>query len=554
MKKSKIYIFYLGWMVFGMFNVLGQVSPGKYWVAFTDKNNTPYSVDKPYEFLSERAIERRQKQGIEISESDLPVDPAYLNQLNKLGFKIINVSKWLNGVILSAGNDSLLDTLNYLSFVKNPILKVCAGRNIQGQPEDKFQDIQFFKETSDYGNSDNQIEMLKGEYLHEQGYEGQNMIIAIQDAGFTNANSVSSLMHLWLSDRVIAIRDYVKDSLDILKANQHGTVVLSIIAGVFDKYLYGTAVEADFVLTRTEDGKSEYLIEEYNWVCGAEFVDSLGADVINSSVGYSTFNDSLQNHSYKDMDGKTTPVSIGVVMAASKGILVVSSAGNEGNNSWYRITAPADADSILSVGAVDEDGVIAYFSSRGPSFDGRIKPDICAQGYNTTAQLSDGTIINCNGTSCSAPLISGLAACLWQANISATSQQLIKAIQQSSSLYDSPDMTYGYGIPNFTKADRILKYMINPVGKGLMTFNLFPSPARNYFYLEIIRPESTDRETIIISYVDLLGRTLNREQRYIQDNYSILEFQNIEYLPTGINILRIELLEQVYSLLFLKTN
>lgn len=203
------------------------------------------------------------------------------------------------------------------------------------------------------------------------------------------------------------------------------------------------------------------MIEEYNWLCGAEYADSLGVDVINTSLGYLTFNDSRQNHTYKDLDGKTTPIAIAAGIAASKGIIVVVSAGNEGANQWFRITTPADAINILSVGAVDSMGTIARFSSRGPSYDGRIKPEVCAQGVNTIAQ-ADGAILEVSGTSCSAPLISGLAACLWEANSDATSLQVRDAIIRSSSMFYDPDSIYGYGIPNFLMADRVLKHKIVP--------------------------------------------------------------------------------------------
>jgi serine protease AprX len=539
-------------LAFLFFDAFCQITPQKYWIGFSDKNNSPYSIDNPREFLSERALSRRERQTIKINVTDLPVNTNYIDSLKRMGCKVINVSKWFNGVIVSIDDTVLLESIKQASFVKQPIIQVSCRQAAQIESHSIKQSEFLMVDIPDYGRSENQIVMLRGDYLHQQGYEGENMIIAIEDAGFANANNINSLSNLWMSDRVIALRDFVKDSLNILEAHYHGTLVLSIIAGISDQIIYGTATQAEFALIRTEDAGSECLIEEYNWACGAEFADSLGTDVINTSLGYSTFNDPLQNHRYKDMDGKTIPIAIAADIAASKGMLVVVSAGNEANNSWYRITSPADAINILAVGAVNPEGIISNFSSRGPSYDKRVKPDVCAQGVEVIAQSENGSIVECNGTSCAAPLIAGLATCLWQANQQASSQQIIEAIRQSGSICDHPDSLYGYGIANFFKADRILKYMLNPVEDQSIRFNLFPNPVRDHFYVEIVRPEIALNEKITISYIDLMGRTISMETRNIDESYSLLEFQNIQYLPTGIYTLRIELPEQKYSLRFMK--
>jgi serine protease AprX len=534
-------------------NLQGQINTVKYWIAFTDKNNNPFKIEKPEEYLSERALLRRQNQSIQISESDLPVNPSYIDSLRQMGFKIINTSRWLNGVIVSADSNVELGKLDNIDFIKLPIIQVSCKNSSHQHFQGFKESITGPNEVPDYGQSDNQIKMLNGDYLHRQGFEGEKRIIAIEDAGFTNANSISSLFNLWMANRVVVMKDFVKDSLSLLDANSHGTIVLSILAGVIPQVLYGTATQANYALLRTEDGCSECIIEEYNWACGAEFADSLGADVINSSLGYSVFDDSTQNHYYKDMDGKTTPAAIAAGIAASKGMLVVVSAGNEGSNGWYRITTPADAINVLTVGAVDQTETITKFSSRGPSFDKRIKPDVCARGLATVAQSESDMVINVSGTSCSAPLISGLATCLWEANPKSTCRQILEAIQESSSQYDHPDSLYGYGIPDFLKADRILKYNIKPAEAISVHFSLFPNPATDHFYLEVIRPQNSMPESVTIYFLDIMGKILNIEKRNLEEPYSILEFQGFEYYSTGIYTLRIEFQDQLYSVLFMKS-
>jgi serine protease AprX len=532
-------------------SISAQVSPGKYWISFKDKNNSPYSADRPDEFLSEQAIERRTRQHIAFDESDIPVNSVYLDSLKKLGLEIIHTSKWLNGVLVATDNISALKEASDLTFVKDiPLYSAYKDNNPEFISYNKKSELTEMK--IDYGLSENQVKMLKGEYLHKNGYQGKNMLIAIIDAGFTNANLISSLQHLWNNNQIFTYRDFVRDSLGIFEANGHGTLVLSIIGGVEQGYIYGTAPEAGYVLIRTENGSSEYIIEEYNWVCGAEFADSIGADVINSSLGYTVFNDVRQNHTYADMDGKTCVSSIGANMASSKGMVVVASAGNEGDGSWFRIGTPADADNILTIGAVDAAEQITDFSSRGPSFDGRVKPDICAQGKGTYVQKSSGDFSAVSGTSVSAPLITGLAACLWQANPVATNFQVMDAIRQSSSRYSNPDEEYGYGIPDFAFADRILKRNLVEVEQPLISFYMYPNPVKDYMNLEIFQNQFTADQNIYISCLDVAGRIVTRQENTLKNESNILHINNIDQLSSGAYTLLIEFSGHIYSLLFVK--
>ncbi len=491
--------------VLACINVHGQIAPDTYWVQFTDKKGTPYTIDSPEKFLSERAVERRERQDITIDTSDLPVSPVYIDSMRNLGLEVRNVSKWLNGLVVRSTNNQLLDTLHHISFIAKPVKSTTVA-------EVPLVEINKFplplKSTIDYGFSRNQINMLHGESLHASDYHGEGMLIGILDAGFANTDKIESLQHLWQDNKILAWRDFVNDGKRFFQSHSHGTTVLSILAGVIPGVMYGAAPHASYVLIRTENGDSEYLVEEYNWVCGAEYADSIGVDVINSSLGYSLFNDPSQNHSYKDLDGKTTPVSRGALMAARKGMLISCSAGNSGNNAnWGYITAPSDADSILTVGAVDSLRIIAYFSGRGPTYDNRIKPDVCAMGVNTISQSTFMMINGCNGTSCSSPIIAGMSACLWQANPKATAQQVRNAIQVSSSIHFAPDTVYGYGIPDFHLANLILhQQIISP--SDLTNICIVPNPSHENSYIIVDLPWLNKKTDGVVSILDLNGRII----------------------------------------------
>lgn len=534
-------------------NISGQKGLPKYWISFTDKNNTPFSIDRPEEYLSSRSIERRVRQNIAIDEDDLPVDPEYLNQIRNKGIKIINISKWFNGALIELDDTTYLDTLRALSFIHyeiiqvKPEIKLIPDKSNYSKLKTNIEPL-----PAQYGYSYNQINMLHGEMLHQQGYTGEGMLIAILDAGFTNANIISSIDHIWEEHRVIAWKDFVKDGIDFFNSHSHGTVVFSIMGGVWPEMLIGTAPNAEYILVRTEDGYSEYLIEEYNWICGAEYADSIGADVINSSLGYTEFDDPSQNHTYADLNGRTAPISIAATIAARKGMIVVTSASNLGNDPWFRIGAPADADSILAVGAVDSLGIITNFSSRGPSYDGRVKPDIAAKGLMTVAQYSAGDFIYCSGTSCSSPVIAGIAACLWQAQPYSTNIEVIEAIRKSASQFFNPDSVYGYGIPDMVKAEWMLRSPDEIDNNTLISFTLFPNPASDYFYLMIYRPEDTTNELLTLNFYDLSGRLQRKENHLITGQQYALDIRDIAELTTGLYILEISLSGRKHTILFSK--
>ena len=310
-----------------------------------------------------------------------------------------------------------------------------------------------------YGQSKDQIYMLNGECLHNQGYNGTGMQIGIIDDGFMNAPTANVFDSLWHNNQVIATHDFFNDNnTQIYNEGGHGTEVLSCMAANMPGQMIGTAPYAKFYLLRSEIDSTEKIIEEYQWVAAIEYADSAGVDVVNSSLGYTTFDDPTQSHTWADLNGRTSVASISATMAARRGMIVCVAAGNEGGSNWEKISVPADADSILAVGAVDAVGTYANFSSTGNTADGRIKPDVVAQGQNTCIySVGTGSVGYGNGTSFASPTLAGMVACLWQGNPAKTNMQVINAIKQSASQYSSPDSLLGYGIPDFCVADQILK-------------------------------------------------------------------------------------------------
>ena len=434
-----------------------NAAPNSYWIQLKDKKGTPYSISQPEAFLSQRSINRRQRQHISIDETDLPVSPVYLDSLKKRGLDIVHTSKWLNGVTVRTADTIMIKKIATLPFVS--LVQLTKPANVLKSTNNKFSDEVTNTEydPAKYGTAMRQLTQLNGQYLHRQGIRGKGIQIAILDAGFLNANTTVAFDSLRNSNRILGTRDFVDPKSDIYKQNYHGMSVLSCMGGNVPGSLIGTAPDASFYLIRSEDANTEYLIEEDNWVAAAEFADSLGVDVINSSLGYYEFDDRSMNHTYADMNGKKTRVTQGANMAFQKGILVFSSAGNEANNSWKRIIAPSDGENVIGVAAVDINGTRAYFSSVGPASGGAIKPNVAAMGAGTTLVNSSGFIGNASGTSFSSPVLAGLGACLLQANPYAGAKLTKLAIEQSASQYNKPDSLLGFGIPDFEKADKYLK-------------------------------------------------------------------------------------------------
>ncbi len=500
-------------LVFGFFlDGMSQDSSYKFWIQLKDKEGSLYSLENPGEFLSQRAIDRRLRYQIPIVENDLPVSQVYLDSLSQNNINILYASKWMNAVVVETADSNMADLLSSYSFVSDIEL-------LYWTPRLKSASNKFMETISDEPlPSDHQVEMLNGHKLHEQGYQGRDMIIAVIDAGFNNADSIAGFQSLWKNGQVLGTRNFVNPSANFFWSinGSHGTNVLSIMGGYMPGEFEGAAMQASYWLIQTEDTQTEFRIEEANWLAGAELADSAGVDVINSSLGYSDrFTVSSQDYNYSDMDGKTTLVSRAATLAASKGMLLVTSAGNSGNpgDPWQYIIAPSDCDCVLGVAAVKANGERASFSSRGPSSDGRIKPDVAAQGQATVLIRSNGLVGVGNGTSFSSPVMAGLATCLWQKHRDVPNFEIIKAIRRTASQYYSPDSLLGYGIPDLELADLLLSAS-KPTADRM---HIFPNPATQFINLWF---PDTDETGNYYEIIDVTGRKM-QEGRIYSNNPTI---------------------------------
>ena len=478
----------------------------KFAIFFTDKNGSPYSIANPSAFLSPRALARRANQGIPISENDIPVNQAYVDSIASTGVTIYNRSRWLNFITIdTTGHPNAASKIVNFSFVKSTR---AVGKLMPPTPEDVIPKKETtanpqFNSTPNYGNSITQAHLIGADCMHQQGFMGEGMVIAVLDDGFYKVDSLPVFDSLWINHQILGTRDFSAPGSNVFNEDTHGMEVLSTIGGNLPGQLIGTAPKAQFWLLRSEVAATENIIEEYNWVAGAEFADSVGADIITSSLGYTTFDNPAQNQTYSEMNGRVAVSSIAATIAAEKGLVVVVAAGNGGQSSWPHIGSPADADSIITVGATDGSGVRASFSSYGPTSDHRIKPTVMAQGENSVLASSSGGTFTGNGTSFATPETAGAVACLWQANPKRTNMEIINAIVKSSSKFTNPDTAMGYGIPNFCSANLILG-IENPVGQfGDNAFKVVPNPFKNNLTVNFLSDQTIEST---IHVYDVSGR------------------------------------------------
>ncbi|MDL2256019.1 S8 family serine peptidase [Parabacteroides sp. OttesenSCG-928-G06] len=425
-------------------------------IYLNNKGNTHYSTDRPEEFLSQKAIERRLKMGKTITGSDLPISIAYIDSLESAGATCVTQSKWLATLVVAVGDSLMVDHLRNFSFVDSVKWVWKGDADVAGQKERTAADdtTRFYPDESVladyYGYARKQIDMLKGIDLHEAGFTGEGIHIAVTDAGFTHVDRIA----LFDSLRLGGTRNFVAPGQSVFQGDDHGTKVLSCMAANQPGIMVGTAPHATYWLLRSEDSTSEFPIEEDYWAAAAEFADSVGVDMITSSLGYFVFDEEVMSYSQEALDGKTAFVTRAAALAAEKGILVVCSAGNEGNNDWEKITFPSDAANILTVGAITHKKEKSNFSSTGFTADYRVKPDVTALGSGCCVVNAKGQIRYVNGTSFSTPIVAGLTACLWQAIPSLTPTDMIGLLQATASQYKRPDAEKGYGIPDLHKAHK----------------------------------------------------------------------------------------------------
>ena len=439
-----------------------------YWVQFTNKYLSPYSVERPEEFLSAAAIERRQRAGIPITQEDLPVNPEYVERVQALdpNQRVRNRSRWLNGITVYSDKPGILEEIQAL-----PCVLLCERTAILKRPEPDSIAYEYMPfppkfghiyPDAGYGRADTQLRLNNAQWLHRMGYRGEGIRMAVLDGGFQNADSIRHLRHLRESGRVKAVRNFAQPYADPFRDGRHGTYVLSCIASYLPGELVGSAPEADIYLAQTEDNRFEAMVEEDNWIAGMEWADSLGCDMVSASLSYFIFDDSTTSHTYAQTDGRSARVSKVAAIAASKGILLCTSAGNQGAGKWKFVGFPSDGLHVFTVGAVAPNGRSAPFSSKGPTADGRVKPDGCAVGWGTWVGAPWGKTIQSSGTSFSTPLMAGMIACLRQAFPDATVDELIDALHRSGSRYGStlgggtPDSTLGYGVTDMMEAYNLL--------------------------------------------------------------------------------------------------
>ncbi|MEN9699906.1 MAG: hypothetical protein RLZZ301_1104 [Bacteroidota bacterium] len=544
-------------LVLCVFTLLGRVSTlhaqtsvHSYWVQLTDKNNSPYSVSAPQAFLSERAIYRRFNAQIDINSQDLPVNETYVAQVAAIpGVTVLNRSRWFNALSISCTDSTQLALVQALPFVQSIdlVLKLNKPSPTTGSISE-YNSESYTKSAIDisnlahypYGLAYGQQHLHELEALHQLNYLGQGMHIAIIDAGFENAPNMPCFEALFNEHRVLSTVDFVNHDGDVYADHFHGTAVLSTIAARQDGIYMGSAPLASFHLLRSEDANSEYLIEEANWVSAAEYADSVGADIINTSLGYTTFDDSTQNHTYAQFDGHSTLIAKAANMAASRGILVVSSAGNSGADPWKYISTPADADSVLTVGASDSLGHYAFFSSVGPAADGDIKPNVASVGYQTYVYLPYGDFpVQANGTSFSSPLMAGMAACLWQSKIGLYGLDnitILHLIEASASQYQSPDSLLGYGIPNFKNAYLTLHDSLD-ASTDLAIMSLYPNPVSAQQLQLLIYSKSTQDVSVYLR--NLQGQVMHQQAMKLEAGENFMQLRTKD-IPSGSYLLEIE--------------
>lgn len=519
--KVILYLF-----IFFISHPLWSQQQNRYVVYFKDKKGSNYQLDKPEAFLTSRALSRRIAQNIPITEQDLPLSEDYVAQLKAMGIPVYHRSRWLNAVLIEE-TEAKVNALSTLSFVDRTEF-VAPGKKLGSQ---RISSSTQFAQAS----VGLQHQLLDVPLMHRLGYTGKGKLIAVFDAGFVGVEKDPKFDHLFRNQQLQQTKDFVGNSEDVFRYFDHGTKALSTMAVVDSGTFIGTAPDASFLLAVTEDISSEYIIEEFNWLVASEWADSLGADIITSSLGYlDQFDDKAMNHRLEDMDGKTTIAARAAVWATQRGMLVVNSAGNSRNDTWGTITTPADADNILAVGAIDELGNIADFSSPGPSADGRIKPDLIALGVNVQVVGGGGNYQFNNGTSFAAPQIAGLAAGVWQAFPELSNLALRTLMLQSASQFSAPGNDFGYGIPSFQ-----LMYAPNSLAntKAVAEAVLYPNPLQPFSDLLQIKFPGFPGKTIALSIINLSGQLITK--KVVNVGPSNIASLDVRHLPAGVYIMHI---------------
>jgi serine protease AprX len=503
------------------------------WVYFNDKPNAVTELNTPLNFLTQRALDRRTNQGIALTENDVPIHQAYIDAVTIAnGITVKAKSKWLNCLHIRGSVDdinalTLLPFVNHVQFAdgslnsKRPMPRTIA-------PVNKEMDV---LSNFNYGNSDNQIEMLNGQYLHQADYTGTGMIIAVLDSGFINVDSTAPFQRLFDNNLILGGYNFVSQNTNVYALHNHGTMTLSCMGGYVDGQLVGTAPDAQYYLFVTEDVTQENPVEESYWVQAAEEADRLGADVISTSLGYYQFDNPNYGHYYGEFTGDEAFASKGANIAFTKGMIVVASAGNSGASPepLNHIGVPAEANNVLAVGAVRGDETYAAFSSIGPSFDGRVKPDVMAKGQASVVANINGNVQTASGTSFSCPIMAGMITSFWQALPAFTNQQIIDLVKQSADRFADPTNQFGYGIPDFQLALNMALLSVEDNSAG--RFLVYPNPVHDTLFISF--PNGFQQAKL--TFYNALGQSVF--EKSITDSEASV---SLEHLNSGIYFYKIE--------------
>lgn len=497
------------------------------WVYFKDKPNAQNFYNNPLSELTQRSLDRRTIQGISLDIKDAPIHQAYVEQIvNTSGITVLAKSKWLNYVHVK-GTQQVIEQLKDLSFVAkiqyanhslNSGAKFNSSSSGKGSQIDKFKEA---KISYNYGNSLAQIQMLNGDVLHQQNYTGSGKIIAVLDAGFSGVNTAAPFKRLRDNGLILGGYNYLTNSTNFYTGHSHGTMVLSTMGG-YATNLVGTAPDAGYYLFITENASKEEPIELSYWVQAAEEADKLGVDIINTSLGYFAFDNPNYSYQYAQMNGQTSVASRALDIAFTRGMICVTSAGNEGDKTEPHIGTPADAMHSITVGAVTSTEVKSSFSSIGPTADGRIKPDVMAMGTAAVVSNTSGTITVANGTSFSGPIMAGAIASFWSAFPNKKNTEIVALVKASADRNLSPDNNYGYGIPDFQLA---LNNVLANENFEVNSVKIFPNPTTDVLNIELA--DFNSDSNILIH--NQLG------QKIIFDKINSAEYQiSLESLTSGI--------------------
>ncbi|MFD1016508.1 S8 family serine peptidase [Winogradskyella rapida] len=515
------------------------------WIYFTDKPNVAASLANPISILTQKAIDRKQNFNIAIDARDVPVNEGYVTTVKtQTDILVLAKSKWFNALHVR-GTESAINGLTNLDFV-DTVVFANPNLNSSGRPEQQHTDLDIEDITIafTYGNTQNQVEMIGVDNLHLDDYTGEGVSIAIMDAGFPNADTMGAFQNLRDQGLLLGGYDFVDRTTDIYNStsSNHGTKVLSTMGGFIQDSFVGTAPNASYYLFRTEDASSENPVEESYWVEAAERADSLGVDIINTSLGYTTYDNANYSYTPADMNGETAFITKGANIAAEKGLLVVVSAGNSGSSSWQTVGAPGDSPNVLSIGAVNADGDYVSFSSQGSAAQiGYQKPDVVARGGNAFVIDEYNSIVQNNGTSFSAPILCGGLAALKQALPNVTPSVLKDLVRQSASQYNAPDQFLGYGIPNLYTAKNLALSVDDFNLEGL---RLYPNPVNSDLYLSF--PEAQSQIKVVV--YNQLG------QEVLQETLTeTTESLDVSALSAGVYLIQLSTEVGVKTLQFIKT-